>query len=320
MPRDFRSTAPVDLWTPLRPSRQGEGGGFSNYERYRAPRTPGVTLAGRQAISSALPSAAARRSGSGIPPRGEKLRGARLRHCRPALTGDLRTINCCSLGVAVLMVLLIGCVNIAGLLLARSALARRGDRHPHGARRQSRRDRPPVTADRKRGAARWPADVAGIGARRPSRSTIRQTARRRRLRTLASHPTRRPRAHRDARRRAADHAALRPRSRPPHHATRYPLHAARRRTRHRRWTPPVGQRSFGRRRSRSQCRPADRRRTHGPFAGVAQRHLNPGFDTRNVIAVREASLQDARYRFHLPASTSSSPSRTDSSASAASPA
>src|ERR1044072_2537966 len=30
MPREFRSTGPVDVWTPLRPSRTGEGGG-SNY-------------------------------------------------------------------------------------------------------------------------------------------------------------------------------------------------------------------------------------------------------------------------------------------------
>ena len=30
MPRDFRAAAPVDVWTPLHPSRTGEGGG-SNY-------------------------------------------------------------------------------------------------------------------------------------------------------------------------------------------------------------------------------------------------------------------------------------------------
>ena len=30
MPRAFRSTGAVDVWTPLRPSRTGEGGG-SNY-------------------------------------------------------------------------------------------------------------------------------------------------------------------------------------------------------------------------------------------------------------------------------------------------
>ena len=43
MPRDFRAAAPVDVWTPLRPSRQGEGGG-SNYEVI-ARLQPGVTWA-----------------------------------------------------------------------------------------------------------------------------------------------------------------------------------------------------------------------------------------------------------------------------------
>ena len=43
MPRDFRAAAPVDVWTPLRPSRHGEGGG-SNYEAI-ARLKPGVSWA-----------------------------------------------------------------------------------------------------------------------------------------------------------------------------------------------------------------------------------------------------------------------------------
>jgi len=56
MPRDFRTMAPVDVWTPLRPSRQGEGGG-SNYDVI-ARLAPGVTWASAndqlRALSAAL--------------------------------------------------------------------------------------------------------------------------------------------------------------------------------------------------------------------------------------------------------------------------
>ena len=56
MPRDFRSESPVDVWTPLRPSRHGEGGG-SNYHAI-ARLKPGVswTQAGEQlrSLSQAL--------------------------------------------------------------------------------------------------------------------------------------------------------------------------------------------------------------------------------------------------------------------------
>jgi len=41
MPKDFRTTGPVDVWTPLRPTRTGEGSG-SNYEVY-ARLKPAVT-------------------------------------------------------------------------------------------------------------------------------------------------------------------------------------------------------------------------------------------------------------------------------------
>src|ERR1019366_2893835 len=56
MPHDFRAASPVDVWTPLRPSRKGEGAG-SNYEVIARLR-PGVswTQAGQQlrSLSQAL--------------------------------------------------------------------------------------------------------------------------------------------------------------------------------------------------------------------------------------------------------------------------
>ena len=71
MPRDFRAASPVDVWTPLRPSRKGEGGG-SNYEVIARLR-PGVSLgAGERSAAIAQPGAERR---SGLPSRSEELRG-----------------------------------------------------------------------------------------------------------------------------------------------------------------------------------------------------------------------------------------------------
>ena len=38
MPEDFVNIWDVDLWTPLRPGRMGEGGG-TNYVDHRAPES-----------------------------------------------------------------------------------------------------------------------------------------------------------------------------------------------------------------------------------------------------------------------------------------
>ena len=119
MPRQFRAASPVDVWTPLRPSRQGEGGG-SNYEVI-ARLKPGVSWAqaGEQlrSLSQAL------NADPGFPREMENFE-ERIIPLATGETEDVRSQLLLTWG-AVLIVLLIGCVNIAGLLLARSGARHR---------------------------------------------------------------------------------------------------------------------------------------------------------------------------------------------------
>src|ERR1039457_5358549 len=114
MPRDFRAASPVDVWTPLRPSRYNEGSG-SNYGVI-ARLKPGVGWAdaGEQlrSLSHALIADPAF-------PREVKDFEERIIPLKQGATGDVRS-ELLLTWTAVLVVLLIGCVNIAGLLLARS--------------------------------------------------------------------------------------------------------------------------------------------------------------------------------------------------------
>ena len=114
MPRDFRTTSPVDVWTPLRPSRTGEGGG-SNYGVVARLR-PGVAWAAASGQLKAL-SLSLREDPSF--PRGADVFEERIVPFQSGITRDVRSELWLTWG-AVLVVLLIGCVNIAGLLLARS--------------------------------------------------------------------------------------------------------------------------------------------------------------------------------------------------------
>jgi predicted permease len=114
MPGDFRDASPVDVWTPLRPSRSGEGGG-DNYG-VNARLKPGVSWAqaGEQlrSLSRAL-------NADPSLPREMKNFEVRIIPLHTGETQDMRS-ELLLTWAAVLMVLLIGCVNIAGLLLARS--------------------------------------------------------------------------------------------------------------------------------------------------------------------------------------------------------
>jgi predicted permease len=114
LPRQFRSTAPTDVWTPLRPQRTGEGGG-SNYGVI-ARLKPGVTWAAANQQLKALSEALKTAPGF---PREYRDFEERVVPLQESLTGDARSQLTLTWG-AVLVVLLIGCVNIAGLMLARS--------------------------------------------------------------------------------------------------------------------------------------------------------------------------------------------------------
>ncbi len=114
MPKGFHSNVPVDVWTPLRPTRRGEGGG-TNYlvlARVRPDASWGQAAEQLRAVSRTI------KEGSNLGPtvRFEE----RIVPIERGLTGSVRG-ELLITWAAVLAVLLIGCVNIAGLLMARSS-------------------------------------------------------------------------------------------------------------------------------------------------------------------------------------------------------
>lgn len=114
MPKEFRGAGPIDLWTPLRPTRTGEGSG-SNYGVV-ARLKPGVTWAAANSQLQALSKGLVETPGF---PREYKDFEERIVPLQSGVTQDSRTQLWLTWG-AVLLVLVIGCVNIAGLMLARA--------------------------------------------------------------------------------------------------------------------------------------------------------------------------------------------------------
>ena len=114
MPAGFRTTGPVDVWTPLRPSRDGEGSG-SNYGVV-ARLKPGVSWAVAseelRAISAAL------RADTKFPKEYKDFE-ERIVPFQAGVAHNSK-LQLWITWAAVVVVLIIGCVNIAGLLLARS--------------------------------------------------------------------------------------------------------------------------------------------------------------------------------------------------------
>ena len=115
MPRDFHSTVPADIWTPLRPARTGEGDG-SNYHVVGRlhPEVSWPQANGQlKALSHGFP-------GLHFSNNAEE----RLIPFQSGLTAAVRQ-ELLVTWAAVLIVLAIGCVNIAGLLLSRAGARQR---------------------------------------------------------------------------------------------------------------------------------------------------------------------------------------------------
>ncbi|MBI2684784.1 MAG: ABC transporter permease [Acidobacteria bacterium] len=116
MPAGFRSGVNADVWTPLKPSTRGEGGG-NNYQAMIRLK-PGVSEAAAagevESISRVLPAPKPSRDGTVWESR------FRMQPLLEGRTSNLRKPLLLLLG-AVGIVLLIGAINVGGLLLARQS-------------------------------------------------------------------------------------------------------------------------------------------------------------------------------------------------------
>ena len=119
LPGGLGSDLPTDLWTPLHPTRTGEGSG-DNYGVIGRLK-PGVSIAQatdqlNSVLREALADMRGRANGVSVEERALPL--------QTGITYDLRSGVRLMWG-AVILILIIGCVNIAGILMARSAIRSR---------------------------------------------------------------------------------------------------------------------------------------------------------------------------------------------------
>jgi putative ABC transport system permease protein len=115
MPAGFLSSSAADVWTPLRPSTRGEGGGGNYQLLSRLPAGALWTAVDRRVETIGVALVRDR-----FHPPADVRMSFRLMPWQRAVTTFIRE-PLFMLWAAVLVVLLIGCVNIAGLLLARSS-------------------------------------------------------------------------------------------------------------------------------------------------------------------------------------------------------
>ena len=113
MPGSFKSNNDADLWTPLRPSRTGEGAGTNFGAVVRLKDGVGWAQASAEVGAAVDATLARRTSASGVTV------NHTLMPLHEQMTNDVR-LPLILLTVSVALVLLVACVNLAGLLLARA--------------------------------------------------------------------------------------------------------------------------------------------------------------------------------------------------------
>lgn len=112
MPEGFRSTVPADVWTPLRPSTAGEGGGTNYRILVRLPAEVGQAEAEAEIARAVDPTYTHRDFADGVSAT------TRLESLKGAMTAGMSEVIG-MLGASAITVLVIACVNLTGLLLAR---------------------------------------------------------------------------------------------------------------------------------------------------------------------------------------------------------
>lgn len=112
MPEGFRSTVPADVWTPLRPSTTGEGSGTNYRIILRLTNDVGSGQVDAEIAGAVDPTYVHRDFPEGVSAT------TRVNSLKAAMTADMSEVIG-MLGASALTVLVIACVNLTGLLLAR---------------------------------------------------------------------------------------------------------------------------------------------------------------------------------------------------------